>query len=74
VRTSRRTQEKAEMPPATPAPAERIVTAQVWGRGRANEPIVRAFVGEQSRGRTMKRTIEDWNEMFREFREAPREA
>ena len=74
TRTSRRQESPEASPPAPVAPvaAERTVTAQVWARGRMNEPIVRAFVSEQSRKRVEKLTGDQWTALLHEFTTAGR--
>lgn len=69
---ARREKSEPESPAAPSAPVERVVTVQVWGRGRASDAIVKAFVSENSRGRTVKRTAAEWGAALLAFRQAPR--
>lgn len=58
--------------PVPTGPQERLLTVQVWGRGRMVDPIVKAFVSEHARERTVKRTASAWDVAFKKFSTAGR--
>ena len=62
----------AAAPAAPTGPQERLVAVQIWGRGRMSDPIVKAFVSEHARERTVKRTASAWDVAFKQFSTAGR--
>lgn len=61
---------KTVVPPAKKQ--ERLITIKIWARGASGDPIKNAFVAGLVQQRTVKRTREAWDLLYKNWVSQPR--